>query len=82
MNQPLARIIRRGVYVPQFDVFSPVLRWTPFKKLELLRAVESGYLALAEALRIHSLSGEEWACWQARQSAGGRSGLRVTRRLA
>lgn len=79
-SAPPARVI--GIYgTPPTvaDLPPPGLnRWTPSRKAQLARALESGLLSLAEAGRRYALSAEEFQAWQRALKAHGLPGLRST----
>jgi hypothetical protein len=55
-----------------------IKRWTPTRKLAVIRAVQTGSLSVEEVLnRWPDLSVEELASWQQRLAAFGVRGLRT-----
>jgi len=57
-------------------------RWVSRRKAEVVVAVRSGLLTLAEACIRYSLSVEEFTSWQKAMERDGVDGLRATRRAA
>jgi len=54
-------------------------RWVSRRKAEVVLAVQSGLISLAEACARYSLSVEEFAAWQKAMDRDGLDGLRATR---
>jgi len=54
-------------------------RWVTRRKAEVVLAVQSGLISLAEACVRYSLSVEEFAAWQKAMDREGVDGLRATR---
>lgn len=57
-------------------------RWVARRKALIVAGLRSGLLSEAEARERYALTREELVEWMARYDAGGRPGLRVTRRYA
>lgn len=55
------------------------VRWTKYRKLAVVDAVESGLLTLDEASERYNLSAEELSSWKGRADRHGPDGLRTTR---
>ncbi|MEM1400387.1 MAG: DUF1153 domain-containing protein [Pseudomonadota bacterium] len=55
------------------------VRWTKYRKLAVVDAVEAGLLTLEEASERYNLSAEELSSWKGRADRHGPDGLRTTR---
>lgn len=62
-----------------FDPRTPIVRWTPLRKFELVEAIKYGRITEDEAVRIHSLSQEELGLWREALNEAAPSKLRVTK---
>lgn len=54
-------------------------RWTPNRKIEIVKAIREGVLTTEGAIEKHKLSVEELSSWISLYDAHGANGLRVTR---
>jgi hypothetical protein len=76
----LKEVISAGKYVkPQNPALldKPIVRWTAYRKKELIDAVVKGAVDRAAALAYHGVSEEEFSQWQADYARSGTSGLRA-----
>lgn len=55
------------------------VRWTKYRKLAVVDAVENGLLTLDQASERYNLSAEELSAWKGRADRHGADGLRTTR---
>jgi Protein of unknown function (DUF1153) len=58
----------------------PVSRWTVARKLDVLKAIDSGLITLQEASAAYGASADEIAEWRTNFAAHGRDGLMPTHR--
>ena len=71
---------RRAVPASLDDLPAPdTVRWTKYRKLAVVDAVETGLLTLNEASERYNLSAEELSSWKGRADRHGADGLRTTR---
>ena len=54
-------------------------RWTPQRKLDLVKAVHMGFISLEQACQQYRLSEAEFRAWESSIERHGVPGLRVTR---
>jgi hypothetical protein len=54
------------------------MRWTPGRKIEILRALKSKIISREDALTLHGISAEELDSWQRLFALDGKGGLRST----
>ncbi len=55
-----------------------ITRWTPARKAELLRAIETGDISRGLARVRYGITAEELASWERHFKSAGQRGLKVT----
>jgi len=71
---------RRPTITSLDDLPAPdTVRWTKYRKLAVVDAVDAGLLTLDEASERYNLSAEELSSWKGRANRHGPDGLRTTR---
>jgi DNA-binding winged helix-turn-helix (wHTH) protein len=72
----MSTITRKGqIGLPPSDT----VRWSPYRKAQIVNAVGSGAISLTEAYRRYQLSAEEFEGWLSAVQSHGVGALRVTR---
>jgi hypothetical protein len=55
-----------------------LIRWTPYRKVDVVVAIAAGFLTVEDALARYKLSADELASWREALQKTGPDGLRVT----
>jgi hypothetical protein len=85
MPDPCHRIVvdseQAGILATEIVPPASIRRWSPRRKAQVVRAVQTGLLSEAEACRRYCMTAEELSGWMHALDESGERGLRATKRF-